>query len=74
MDMQSDLTSRIKGSPSKALLGATVGFFIGFGAVSLFGPTAHSFIKAMNLAPSQVGFLVAIPMLTGSLFRIPFGA
>ena len=74
MDMQSDLTSRIKGSPSKALLGATVGFFSGFGAVSLFGPTAHSFIKAMNLAPSQVGFLVAIPMLTGSLFRIPFGA
>lgn len=69
-----DLTALIKGSPAKALIGATVGFFIGFGAVSLFGPTAHSFIKAMQLNPSQVGFLVAIPMLTGSLFRIPFGA
>ena len=62
------------GSPSKALFGATVGFFIGFGAVSLFGPTAHSFIEVMKLTPGQVGILVAIPMLTGSLLRIPFGA
>lgn len=69
-----DMASVIRGSSAKALFGATVGFFIGFGAVSLFGPTAHSFIKAMQLSPQQVGFLVAIPMLTGSLFRIPFGA
>lgn len=64
----------LHGSPTKSLFGATVGFFIGFGAVSLFGPTAHSFIKVMQLSPAQVGFLVAIPMLTGSLLRIPFGA
>ncbi|TAM05942.1 MAG: MFS transporter, partial [Rhodanobacter sp.] len=63
-----------RGSNVKALLGATVGFFIGFGGVSLFGPTAHSFMLAMKLTPTQVGFLVAIPMLTGSLLRIPFGA
>lgn len=68
------LSTQIKGSPTRALIGATVGFFIGFGAVSLFGPTAHSFIRTMQLSPSQVGFLVAIPMLTGSLLRIPFGA
>ncbi|AOU97433.1 MFS transporter [Acidihalobacter yilgarnensis] len=64
----------IKGSAVKSLIGATVGFFIGFGAVSLFGPTAHGFIEVMQLTPAQVGFLVAIPMLTGSLLRIPFGA
>ena len=64
----------VSGSPGKALLGATVGFFIGFGAVSLFGPTAQSFIDVMKLTPGQVGILVAIPMLTGSLLRIPFGA
>ena len=64
----------IAGSPSKALFGATTGFFIGFGAVSLFGPTAHSFVKLMGLSPEQVGLLVAMPMLTGSLLRIPFGA
>ncbi|SCC95673.1 putative major facilitator superfamily transporter [Thiomonas sp. X19] len=64
----------LKGSPGKALIGATIGFFIGFGAVSLFGPTAQGFIKVMQLTPREVGFLVAIPMLTGSLLRIPFGA
>ena len=65
---------KIAGSPSRALFGATTGFFIGFGAVSLFGPTAHSFVKLMGLSPEQVGLLVAMPMLTGSLLRIPFGA
>jgi len=68
------LVQGLRGSPNKALLGATIGFFIGFGAVSLFGPTAHSFTQVMKLSPGQVGLLVAIPMLTGSLLRIPFGA
>lgn len=74
MDTMSSAPAPLKGNPTKSLIGATVGFFIGFGAVSLFGPTAHGFIKAMQLTPEQVGLLVAIPMLTGSLFRIPFGA
>jgi NNP family nitrate/nitrite transporter-like MFS transporter len=63
-----------KGSPNAALWGATLGFFIGFGAVSLFGPTAAAFKTVMHLTPSMMGILVAIPMLTGSLLRIPFGA
>ncbi|AWN15755.1 nitrate/nitrite transporter [Salinisphaera sp. LB1] len=73
-DQLSTRAQSIAGSPSKALFGATLGFFIGFGAVSLFGPTAQNFIEVMKLSPGQVGFLVAIPMLTGSLLRIPFGA
>lgn len=64
----------VHGSPKRALIGATIGFFIGAGSVSLFGPTAHIFLKAMHLSPQQVGLLVAMPMLTGSLLRIPFGA
>jgi len=73
---QSDPASgfAFRGSPRDALFGATVGFFIGFGAVSLFGPTAHRFIEVMQLSPFQVGLLVSIPLLTGSLLRIPFGA
>lgn len=65
---------RIAGSPNRALWGSTIGFFIGFGAVSLFGPTAQNFIDAMSLSPAQTGILLGIPMLTGSLLRIPFGA
>lgn len=64
----------IKGTPKAGLLGATVGFFIGFAAVALFGPTAARFKDAMQLTPLMVGFLVAVPSLSGSLLRIPFSA
>ncbi|RMF02449.1 MAG: MFS transporter [Chloroflexi bacterium] len=65
---------QLKGSPTEGLFGATLGFFIGFAAVSLFGPTAHKFKEVMELTPVMVGLLVAMPSLSGSLLRIPFSA
>jgi NNP family nitrate/nitrite transporter-like MFS transporter len=65
---------RVKGTPAQGLAGATLGFFIGFAAVALFGPTAARFQQAMHLSPMAVGFLVAMPSLSGSLLRIPFSA
>jgi MFS transporter, NNP family, nitrate/nitrite transporter len=62
------------GTPVQGLTGATLGFFIGFAAVSLFGPTAKSLKGIMGLSPLEVGFLVAAPSLSGSLLRIPFSA
>lgn len=64
----------LKGSPRQGLFGATVGFFSGFAAVSLFGPTAVRFQAAMGLEPLEVGLLVATPALSGSLLRVPFSA
>ncbi len=64
----------IKGSPRGGLFAATLGFFIGFAAVALFGPTAKRFQEVMELSPMMVGFLVAAPALSGSLLRIPFSA
>jgi NNP family nitrate/nitrite transporter-like MFS transporter len=64
----------LKGTPSKGLIGTTIGFFFGFAAVALYGPTAVKFREAMDLTPAMMGLLVAIPSLTGSLLRIPFGA
>src|SRR5512142_2301696 len=64
----------IKGTPRQGLTGATLGFFIGFAAVALFGPTAAKFQQVMHLSPMAVGFLVAMPALSGSLLRIPFSA
>jgi NNP family nitrate/nitrite transporter-like MFS transporter len=64
----------VKGTPGKGLLGTTVGFFFGFAAVSLYGPTAIKFKEALDLTPAMIGLLVAIPSLSGSLLRIPFGA
>lgn len=64
----------ISGSPTRGLWGATLAFFAGFAAVALFGPSVKAFANLMNLSPMQIGFLVAIPALTGSLLRIPFAA
>jgi len=68
------MPSTVRGTPNEGLLGSTLGFFVGFAAVSLFGPTAQRFQDAMGLSPVMVGFLVAAPALSGSLLRIPFGA
>lgn len=66
--------SELRGTPKQALFAATLGFFVGFAAVALFGPTANRFQQLMGLGPMAVGFLVAVPALSGSLLRIPFSA
>jgi len=66
--------NKLRGTPAQGLFGATLGFFIGFAAVALFGPTAARFQEVMQLSPLAVGFLVAMPALSGSLLRIPFAA
>lgn len=65
---------QLKGTPAQGLWGATLGFFVGFAAVALFGPTAGRFREVMELSPVAVAFLVAMPALSGSLLRIPFAA
>lgn len=69
-----DASAPLKGSPREGLFGATLGFFVGFAAVALFGLTAERFRTVMGLEPMQVGLLVAMPALSGSLLRIPFSA
>jgi len=65
---------KLKGTPNQSLFAATLGFFFGFAAVALFGPTAGRFQQVMHLSPLMVAFLVAAPALSGSLLRIPFSA
>ena len=67
-------SENVRGTPSLGLLAATLGFFFGFAAVALFGPTAKEFKDIMGLSPGLVGLLVAMPSLSGSLLRIPFSA
>ncbi|HEX9116538.1 MAG TPA: MFS transporter [Anaerolineae bacterium] len=64
----------IRGTPRDGLVGATLGFFVGFAAVALFGSTANKVSDLLRLAPVTLGFLVAMPSLSGSLLRIPFAA
>lgn len=65
---------KITGSPARGLAAATLGFFFASAAISLFGPSATKLMEVMNMSPSQLGLLVAIPTLSGSLLRIPLGA
>lgn len=69
-----DLVERLRGSRSQALWLATFGFFGGFAGVSIFGPLVPKFTDLLHLSPFAAGILTAIPSLTGSLLRIPFGA
>lgn len=64
----------ITGSPQIGLIMATFGFFIGFAAVSLYGPVAKNLKEILGLSGFLMGLLVAAPNLTGSLLRIPFAA
>lgn len=65
---------RIQGSNRRGVAAATLGFFVGFAAVALFGPTSKRLEGIMGLSGTLVGLLVATPQLSGSLLRIPFGA
>ncbi len=65
---------RLSGTPLQGFALATWGFFAGFAAVALYGPVAVLFQDPMRLTGVSLGFLVAAPQITGSLFRIPFGA
>ncbi len=64
---------KIHGTPRAGLWGAALGFFIGFAAVSLFGPMVK-FFRDAGVDPVLAGLLISIPNLTGSLLRIPFSA
>ena len=65
---------RIKGTADQGGISATIGFFIGFAAVSLFGVTAVKLKDILGVSPILMGFLISAPALSGSLLRIPFAA
>jgi len=64
----------LKGNPNIGLIMATFGFFIGFAAVSLYGPVASKLKEVLGISGFLLGLLVAAPNLSGSLLRIPFAA
>ncbi|SKC34954.1 MFS transporter [Krasilnikoviella flava] len=53
---------------------ATVGFAICFWAWALLGPLGNSYGQLYHLSDFEVSVLVAVPVIVGSLGRIPIGA
>ena len=60
-------------SPSAALVLATVSFLVSFAAWGLIGGLATVFTGLYALTASQTALLVAVPVLLGSLARLPMG-
>jgi MFS transporter, NNP family, nitrate/nitrite transporter len=56
------------------LVTATVGFSINFWAWALLSPLAPQFKEALQLSSFDQALLVAVPVVVGSLGRIPIGA
>ena len=61
------------GSDARALALATLSFFVSFAAWGLMGGLAPVFADLYDLTASQTALLVAVPVLLGSLARLPMG-
>ncbi|GIE88139.1 MFS transporter [Actinoplanes regularis] len=60
--------------PGVMLALATIGFAVNFWAWALLSPLATRFTAALHLSSLQQSLLVAVPVVVGSLGRIPVGA
>ncbi|MEV6348068.1 MFS transporter [Actinoplanes sp. NPDC051851] len=64
----------MKTKPGVMLALATVGFAVNFWAWALLSPLATRFTTTLGLTSFQQSLLVAVPVVVGSLGRIPIGA
>ena len=56
-----------------ALVLATLGFLVTFYAWSMLGPLSPEFKDQLGLSTLQVAIVIAVPVLMGSIMRIPLG-
>lgn len=73
--------ARTSGSPehdstkaTRVLMLATLGFLVNFWAWTLISPLGSAYQQDLSLSPFQQSFLVAVPVVVGSLGRVPVGA
>ncbi len=64
----------IETGQTKNLILALLGFTITFWAWNIIGPLGVRYTGELGLNPSQASLLVAMPVLVGSLGRVPVGA
>ena len=57
----------------RALILVTVAFFTCFYVWSLFGPLSPAIQHDLELSDVQLGWLVAVPVILGSVMRVPMG-
>ncbi|MEU1881636.1 MFS transporter [Streptosporangium sp. NPDC020072] len=72
-DVRTDASGRAR-RPALMLAVATTGFTVNFWAWALLSPLGPQFKRTLSLSASQQALLVAVPVVIGSLGRIPVGA
>ncbi|WP_433253600.1 MFS transporter [Streptosporangium sp. CA-135522] len=70
---KSHISDEIRRGQTINLILATAAFAITFWAWNLIGPLSGGYSRQLGLSPTQTSMLVAIPVLVGSLGRIPVG-
>lgn len=60
--------------PVRVILVNTLAFVVAFAAWVMLGPSSRVIARELGIAPSTAALLKALPILTGSLMRIPLGA
>lgn len=70
----SDQVPVASGRPWLMLVAVTVGFAVNFWAWALLSPLGPRFQELLELSSGQAALLVAVPVIVGSLGRIPVGA
>ena len=69
------MADRTGGGPAGRMLAlATVGFVINFWAWALISPLGAAYADELSLTAFQQALLVAVPVVVGSLGRVPVGA
>src|SRR5690242_493652 len=61
------------GSPKVALTLSTIAFAISFALWGMISPLAKTFQTALHLSEQQIWLLIAVPVILGSIIRLPMG-
>jgi NNP family nitrate/nitrite transporter-like MFS transporter len=72
--MTTTATAQRQGRPGVMLAMATLGFALNFWAWALLSPLGPRFKDLLQLSSSQQALIVAVPVIVGSVGRIPVGA
>lgn len=67
------LLNHLRSGNWRSLVASFLYFDTGFTVWLLFGPLAPYMGPSLHLSPVMLGFLVAVPVLSGAILRIPLG-
>lgn len=73
-DTAASLDAELQAGQTRNLIIATLASVMGFWAWTIIGPLSSRYSGAMSLDAGQTSILVAMPILVGSVARVPVGA